>query len=220
MSLGVLAYSFIADPASQERTLANPIAGEPCTFDVAFGPGASAVYSTALTCSGATIDATSDENTTHTNGLTGYVAVGMGWKPDNVPFWLGPGQAVQAFWHITFPSAGSYSLVLANVGTTVVTVNAAPSGPTPPVYWVIDFNPLNRKPSVILGLSYNGTYPSGGLDLASAQIGLQGVQYAGINDTASYRFSWTANKLHVFNSSGEVSGSINFTTAGLFIGSS
>jgi hypothetical protein len=156
-------------------------------------------------------------------GLKGY---DLGWTPNNIPVFLNTTDAAQGFWRVTFPSAGSYTLSLSGIGTQAVTVAAQPSPPTPPttsgVYptvQLLDLRPLGTVAARTATLSFNGTYPAAGFDLPGFLFGLEVILFADINDTSTLRFNASAGKMRVYNSSGEVSGTVTFSTRALIIGS-
>lgn len=220
MSTAIIATTFIKDPINDGALTASPIAATAYTLDVAWGPsGSAAVSSATLACVGATID------TSYTHPYAGHrvtsgraTGFDLGWTPNGKQVYLTTAQAGLGFWRITFPSTGGYTLDFGALGTVAVTVSSSPPAPTTPTWTVLHPNPMNRQPSKIGTVSFSGTYPSGGIDMTEAQIGLYGVLFADFNPVPPLQFSWAGEKLHVYNASGEVSGSVTFSTKALFIG--
>lgn len=227
MALTLLASALLdgyADP-SYALTIASPLAGVPYTFDAAFGlttGDAAQVAQTALSCSGAVIDTSYSMTNYAGHGVnySGRRGLDMGWAPDNYPVYLMDQFAALGLWRITFPTSGTYSLVLAGVGSVSVTVIGSAPVITSPKIVVLHPNPLDRQPSKLLRLTFTGTYPAGGLDLIESQIGLKGIIAANLEDNATYRFTWSAasGKLQAWTSSGEASGSVTLDTKSLFVG--
>jgi hypothetical protein len=231
--LSILGWTFIVDPVDSGPVTTSPVAGIAYTLDVAWGPGpgdAAAAYATTLSCPGATDDTTYGATYAmvgtqwpgHRVTVPGAVGIDQGWSPDGELVWLDPGwnQCALAFWRLTFPSTGSYTVTLAGIGTIPVTVASAAPAPTVPTWTLLHAMPMGRGPAKVGLLSFNGTYPAGGLDVNDALVGLGGIFFADIVFDGTYSYSWSANKLHVYNTSGEVAGgsALQFATSALFIG--
>jgi hypothetical protein len=223
MAISVLNSVILADRLLDATVIASPVAGVWYWLDVAWGWATSdpaASITTALSVNGgATIDTTTRAAYHgHSAGATGRTGFDFGFAPDNKAVFLKPTECAQAFWRVQFPSAGAYIFTLSNnVGTINVTAITAPVV-TSPTWTVKHPAPMNRGAAKIGTLAFNGTYPSGGLDVNAALIGLGGIIQGIINPVPPLIFTWSANKLQVFNANGEVSGAQNFSTDALFIG--
>jgi len=208
------------DPASAV-TVASPLAGIAYNLDVAWGwlsSEAPGVITTSLTCPGATID------TAYGPAIRGHgvaisrPGVDLGWSPNGKAVYLTPTQCALGLWRLTFPSAGNYTLTLSGLGTIGVTATGSAPVITSPTIAVLHPSPLDRQPSKLLRLTFSGAYPSGGLDLIPDQIGLRGILFSDLNDDATYRYTWSGNKLRAWTGSGEASGIVSLSTIGLFFG--
>jgi len=223
VSASILDLNLLAEasPVNEGAVVSAPVAGLYYNLDIAWGwphGHAGAALTTALSCAGATIDTGYGAlYVGHTVGASGRRLFDMGWTPTGAVYLL-DSECAAGYWRILFPTEGTYTLSLAGIGTQDIVVAGSAPAVTSPTITIIQRNPLNRQPSMLLQLAFNGTYPAGGLDLSEDQIGLYGVLKGTIDDTASYRLRWHANKLLVYDGSGEVSGSISFTVKALFIG--
>lgn len=193
-------------------------------WDASWGPAVGdtpAVFAVSLSAAGATIN-TGVFPPTHGHLTLGAnrVLFDAGYFPDSLNIWLSKYDQAAGYWTVTFPSAGSYTLGLNGAtGSQIITVASALAAPSYPTYSIAKSQPLQGESGQLLNISWNGAYPAGGFDFPSGFAGLNIIQWAGINDTALYRFYWQSNKLRVYSAAGtEVSGAINFTTTGLFIG--
>lgn len=209
------------DPAAAVM-VTSPVANVWYNLDLVWGIGsgdAAAVVSTALSCAGATID-TGYGPAVRGHGVsdTGRRGVDLGWSPNGKQVFLTARDAALGLWRIRFPSAGSYSVALSSFGTIAYTVASGPPASTSPRIGVLHSAPLNRQPSKLLTLTFSGAYPPGGLDLLPDQIGLRGILFADLNDDASYRYTWSGNKLRAWTGSGEAAGVVSIATVGLFFG--
>ena len=209
------------DPAGAV-TVGAPVANVWYDLDVVWGVGsgeAPAVVSTALSCARATID-TGYGPAVRGHGVssTGRRGVDLGWSPNGKQVFLTGRDAALGLWRILFPSAGSYTVTLSGFGSLAYTVASGPPASTSPVVAVLHPAPLNRQPSKLLKLTFSGSYPAGGLDLLPDQIGLRGVLFADLNDDASYRYTWSGNRLRAWTGSGEAAGAVSLATVGLFFG--
>lgn len=223
MALSILKSALLggaADP-SWAATISAPVPLVWYNFDLAWGPAstdAPAAFETALTCAGATLDsAYSFAYRAHGVGATGRTGIDQGWHPDAKLVYLSGTECALGLWRIQFPSVGAYTISLANLGTVAVTV-AASTGLNLPSMTLLNRDILNRQPSSLWQISWNGTYPAGGFDLPESQLGIGGILFADILPLPPLQFSWNAGKLHIYNASGEISGAVSFTTTGLFIG--
>ena len=224
MSIVILASSLLSggdDPASAV-TVTSPTAGVWYNLDIAYGIGsadAAAVYSTALSCPGATVDTTyGPAFRGHGVPFIGRRSIDMGWSPNGKQVYLTALDAALGLWRIRFPTPGAYSATLSGLGTIGFDVaSGSPLSPSP-VVSVLHASPLNRQPSKLLQLTYNGVYPAGGLDLPAERIGLRGILFADLNDDATYRYTWSGDKLRAWTGSGEATGTVGLSTVGLFFG--
>lgn len=219
----ILDWALLEDPVKDEaEVVGNPLAERWYSLDVAWGPDAGSdpqVVTTTLSCAGATLDATfEDVYRGHVAGAANRIGVDLGWSPNGTSVYLSDDEQALGYWRIWFPSPGLYTVSLSNIGSFSITVVGTAPAVTSPTITVIHHNPLNRQPSKLLELTFSGTYPSGGLDVNADMCGLASLFWADCTDTAAYRFRWDADKLRVYDSNGEVSGAISFTTRGLFIG--
>jgi len=183
--------------------------------------------SVSLFCAGAMFDALySDPSLSHTLSTGGRTSIDAGWSPDDVPVYLSPWDAALGFWRVQFPAAGTFTFVLTDnsdaseIGEAAFVVAAAPPSPTLPHVEVLKVNPLNRQISMLIRLSFSGTYPNGGLDLPGTYIGRESYLFADINVAPPYQFSWEAGKLKVYDALGELAAdaSVTFSTTAIFIG--
>ncbi|MCW3097969.1 MAG: hypothetical protein JWL77_3587 [Chthonomonadaceae bacterium] len=223
MSSSILASALLSggdDPASAV-VVTSPLAGVPYNLDIAWGVAGGdppAVISTMLTCPGAAID------TAYGPAIRGHgvpvsrPGVDLGWSPSGKSVYLTPSQAALGLWRLTFPTAGTYTVTLSGLGTLGFTVVGSAPVVTSPMVMVLHPSPLNRQPSKLLQLTYQGTYPTGGLDLPADRIGLRGILFADLNDDATYRYTWSGGKLRAWTGSGEASGTVSLATVGLFFG--
>jgi hypothetical protein len=224
MANGILASALLAggeDPAAAVP-VASPQTGVWVHLDIAWGVGENdpaAVLTTTLTCTGATIDTQYGPAIRgHGVGGHGRRSLDLGWAPDGKAVFLNAAEAALGIWRMRFPAAGNYTANLAGVGTLAITaIGSAPSTLFPNVQ-VLHPSPLNRQPSKLLQLTYNGAYPAGGLDLPSGRIGLTGILFADLNDDATYRYTWSDEKLRAWRGSGEATGVVSLATVGLFLG--
>ena len=224
MANSILASVLLAggdDPASAVA-LVSPQAGLWVNLDVAWGVGsadAPAVLSTMLTCPGARIDtAYGPAIRGHGVGANGRRGLDLGWTPNGKTVYLTARDAALGLWRMQFPLAGSYTVSLSGLGTIAVTAIGMAPVLTSPSVVVLHPNPLNRQPSKLLQLTFAGVYPVGGLDLVSDQIGLRGVLFADLNDDATYRYTWSGDRLRAWTASGEATGTVSLATVGLFFG--
>ncbi len=224
MANGILASALLSggdDPASAVAVV-SPQAGLWVNLDVAWGVGSSdapTVLSTILSCPGAVIDAAYGPAIRgHGVGLSRRRGLDLGWTPNGKAAYLTAQDAALGIWRLQFPTAGSYTVNLSGLGTIAVTAIGAAPVVTSPTIMVLHAVPLNRQPSKLLQLTFAGTYPLGGLDLLSDQIGLRGVLFADLNDDTTYRYTWSGNKLRAWTASGEATGTVSLTTVGLFLG--
>lgn len=224
MANSILASALLAggdDPASAVA-LVSAQAGLWVNLDVAWGVGsadAPAVLTTTLTCPGARIDTNYGPAIPgHGVGSSGRRGLDLGWTPNGKAAYLTVRDAALGLWRIQFPTAGSYTVRLSGLGTIPITAIGAAPVLTSPAVSVLHPAPLDRQPSKLLQLTFAGTYPVGGLDLLSDQIGLRGVLFADLNDDATYRYTWSGDKLRAWTSAGEATGTVSLTTVGLFFG--
>ncbi len=223
MSNHVLASALLAggdDPASAV-VVASPLAGAPYNLDIAWGVGSSdppAVLMTTLTCVGAILDTAFGPAIRGHGVAVSRPGVDLGWSPNGKAVYLTPQQAALGLWRLTFPVAGTYTVSLSGMGTiSIAAIGTAPVI-TLPTIAVLHPAPLDRQPSKLLRLTFQGTYPPGGLDLREDQIGLRGILFADLNDDATYRYTWSRDKLRAWTGSGEASGTVSLATVGLFFG--
>jgi len=224
MANGILASVWLAggdDPASAVA-LAAPQAGVWVSLDVAWGVGsadAPAVLATTLTCVGAIIDTTYGPAIRgHGVGVSGRRGLDLGWTPNGKAAYLTARDAALGLWRLQFPTAGTYSVGLAGLGTLSITAVGLAPVLTSPTVTVLHPSPLDRQPSKLLLLTFQGTYPAGGLDLVADQIGLRGILFADLNDDPAYRCTWSGDKLRAWTGSGEAAGTVSISTIGLFFG--
>ena len=199
MANSILASALLAggdDPASAV-VVSSPLAGILYNIDIAWGVATTdppAVLSTTLTCPGATIDTAYGPPIRGHGVSINRPGVDLGWSPNGKAVYLTGQQAALGLWRIIFPVAGSYTLTLSGLGTIDVTAIGSAPVNTSPTIAVLHPAPLNRQPSKLLRLAFSGTYPAGGLDLSSAQIGLAGILFADLNDDATYRYTWSGKQ--------------------------
>lgn len=200
------------------------LAGVPYLFDAGWATDTTAgvVVSTSLSINnsgvvntGFTLPNYSGHSVPYSTGR----GLDMGFVPDGKQVWLTPQFVALGLWQVQFPTSGTYTLTLAGVGSAMATITGTAPTVTSPTITVLHERPLNRQPSKLLQLSFTGTYPSGGLDLIPAQIGLTGVLFADLADNATYRFTWSGTKLQAWTSAGEASGTVTISTTALFFGS-
>jgi len=223
MAKSILASSLLFggdDPASAVA-VSSPLAGIAYHLDVAWGWAGSdppGVITTSLNCPGATIDTAYGPPIRGHGVATGRPGVDLGWSPNGKAVYLTSTQCALGLWRLTFPSAGNYALTLSGLGTIGVTAIGSAPVITSPTIAVLHPSPLDRQPSKLLQLTFSGTYPTGGLDLTPDQIGLHGILFADLNDDATYRYTWSGNRLRAWTGSGEASGTVSLSTVGLFFG--
>jgi hypothetical protein len=194
------------DPASAV-VVASPLAGVPYNLDVAWGIGiadAAQVLTTTLSCPGAVIDTTYGPAIRGQGvGYSGRRGVDLGWSPNGKAVYLTSVDAALGLWRLTFPTAGAYTVTLSGLGTLSFTAIGTAPVVTSPSISILHPAPLNRQPSKLLRLTFTGTYPVGGLDLA---------------EDATYRYTWSGGRLRAWTSAGEASGTVSLSTVGLFFG--
>jgi hypothetical protein len=224
MANSILASALLpgGDDPAFSAVVAAPVANVWYNLDLVWGAGsldAPAVVATTLSCAGAAID-TGYGPAVRGHGVpyTGRRGVDLGWSPNGKPVYLTALDAALGLWRIQFPVAGSYTVTLSGFGTLFFTVASGPPAATAPVLSILHTSPLNRQPSKLLKLTFSGIYPPGGLDLSPDRIGLRGVLFADLNDDATYRYTWSGDKLRAWTGNGEVSGTVNLSTIGLFFG--
>lgn len=223
--LSIFGSQFTADAVDPSSAAAiTPVVGQWCNLDVCWGPAPTDKpnpYTITLSCPGATVDTAyripyRGHGVSAPSGLRG---VDTGWNNNGVPVYLRPTECALSFWRMQFPDTTTRTITLSGAGAISVTP-VVYSGPNYPTLLLLQLNPLNRQQSRLYQISWNNTYPAGGFDLPASYIGLNGILFADIQPQpqSGFTFSWAANKLRVWTSSGEASGSINFTTQGLFYG--
>lgn len=223
MANGILGSAWLPggdDPASAVALL-SPQAGAWVNLDLAWGVGSAdppTVLATTLTCAGATIDAAYGPAIRGHGVVSGRRGLDLGWTPNGKAAYLTAQDAALGLWRLRFPAAGTYTVALSGLGTLSVAVLGSAPLVTAPTVAVLHPSPLDRQPSKLLQLTFEGTYPSGGLDLPADRIGLRGVLFADLNDDATYRYTWSGDKLRAWTGSGEVSGTVSLATVGLFFG--
>lgn len=211
---------------TDKSLLTQAVEGVACYLALAWGPGDPGAVTTTLSIVGATIDTSfSGDITEYGLDTAGLRALFLGWHPNGIAHYLNTWECAIGIWKVTFPTAGSYTALLSTIGgsaslTAAVAAVAAPAVTVTPLRQGFLENLIIAR----VRLSFSGTYPSGGLTLkggtTGANLPLLLPHFGHIYDTALYRFSWdrATEKLQVYDSAGEASGVISFTTEALFQG--